>query len=142
MMRGFARSIFSAMPANRSARARSRSAATGISAVSRAIALRDGSAGITFELINRGSQIAAVAFEQLDRPAAAQPEAQQDCQLQVAVRLLEMTCRVAFSTADDLPDNSDRAAPQFGIPRSHVHHQAAVDAAHFYHHGGRKEVKN
>src|SRR4249920_1033339 len=111
MMRGFARSILSAMLAKRSARASSRPAAVGISAVSSAIALAaDGSAVATFELVDRGAQVAVVSFEQLRGRAAAQPEAQQDGCLQVAVSLIEMACRVTFRAAHDLPDDGDRAA--------------------------------
>src|SRR5512139_1952585 len=108
MMRGFTRSILSAMFVKRSVRARSRPAAAGISAVSRAIALAaDGSAVATFELVDRGAQIAAVSFEQIRGLAAAQPVAQQDGGLQVAVSLLEMAFRVAFRATHDLPDDVD-----------------------------------
>src|SRR6476659_4310269 len=86
MIRGFARSILSAMSPNRSVRVRSRPAAAGISAVSRAIALAPGdSAGATFELIDRGAQIAAVPLEQLRGLDAGQPKAKQDGCLQVAI---------------------------------------------------------
>src|SRR6187551_3815744 len=107
-MRGFARSILSAMSLNRSARAKSRPAAAGISAVSCAIALvADGSAVATFGLVDRGAQVTAVSFEQIRGPAAAKPEAQQDGYLQVAVSLLEMASRIAFRAAHDLPNNGD-----------------------------------
>src|SRR6185295_448184 len=142
MIRGFARSILSAMSPNRSVRVRSRPAAAGISAVSRAIALAPGDSAGTFELIDRGAQIAAVPLEQLRGLDAAQPKAKQDGCLQVAVRLLEMACRVAFRATDNLPDDSDGAAAQLGVPRSHIHHQAAIDPAHLYHHRGRKEVEH
>src|SRR5689334_22709211 len=125
MIRGFARSILSAMFPNRSARVRSRPAAAGISAVSRAIALAPGVlAGATFELIDRGAQIAAVPLEQVRSLDAAQPEAKQDGRLQVAIRLLEMACCIAVRATDDLPDDRHRAVAQFGVPRSHIHHQA------------------
>src|SRR6185503_4388304 len=141
-MRGFARSILSAMSLNRLARAKSRPAAAGISAVSSAIALvADGSVVATFELVDRGAQVTAVSFEQICGPDAAQPETQQDGCLQIAVSLLEMASRVAFRTAHDLPNNGDRAAAQLGVPRPHVDHQAAIDPAHLHHHGGRKEVE-
>src|SRR5690349_18171268 len=137
MMRGFARSILSAMPANRSARPRSRPAAAGISAVSRAIALAAGDSALaTFELVDRGPQIAAMPLEQLRGLGAARPKAKQDGRLQVAVRLLEMPYRVAFRATDDLPDDGERATTQLGVPRFHVHHQAAIDPAHLHHQGG------
>ena len=71
-MRGLARSIRSAIAANRSVRASSRSVAAGISAVSRAIALAiRGSAILAFGFVDGGAQISAVALQQLCGIAAA-----------------------------------------------------------------------
>src|SRR5262245_35798983 len=118
MMRGFVRSILSAMLVNRSARARSWPAAAGISAVSCAIALVPGNSTLaTFRLIYRGAQVAAVPFQQLRRVAAVEPEAKQDCGLDVSASLFEIEHCIVFRTADDLPDDDGGPPAQLGIPR-------------------------
>src|SRR5512144_2992970 len=100
MMRGLACSIRSTSAANMSGRARRRSAAAGISAVSRAIALPvRGSAIVARERVDGGAQIAPVTLQQLHGFAAAHSQGEQDCRLYVPICLFEIAGRVACRTA-------------------------------------------
>src|SRR5450756_926398 len=106
MMRGLACSIRSTIGANTSVRARRRSAAAGISAVSRAIALPVcGSAIVTRGRVDGGAQIAPVALQQLRGFAAAQAQTEQDGRLHVPVCLFEIARRVGFRTAYNFADH-------------------------------------
>src|SRR5476649_761464 len=99
MMRGLACLIRSTIGANTSLRARRRSAAAGISAVSRAIALTIcGSAIVAGGRVDGGAQIAPVTRQQLRGFAAAQSQAEQNGRLHVPVCLFEIARRVAFRT--------------------------------------------
>src|SRR5262249_60237237 len=122
MTRGLACSICLTIVVNTSVRARRRSAAAGISAVSRPIALSVcGSAIIASGRVDGGAQIAPMALQQLRSFAMAQSEAEQDGRLYVAVRLFEIACRIAFRTPDDFADHSFCAPASLGVPRPHVH---------------------
>src|SRR5215475_7964003 len=137
-MRGFACSIRAAIAAMASVRASRRSAAAGISAISRPIALPVcGSAIVARGFLDGGAQIAAMAFEQLRGLVAILSQADQGGGLDVAFRVLEVSRGFALRAADDLADHRLRAATQLGVPRPHVDHHSAVDAAELDHHGGR-----
>src|SRR5512135_2742448 len=106
MMRGLARSIRSTIAANTSVRARRRSAAAGISAISRAIALPVCGSGIVAGgRIDGGAQIAPVALQQLRGFAAAQSQAEQDGSLHVPLCLFEIVRRVVYRTANNFADH-------------------------------------
>src|SRR5262249_6292154 len=141
-MRGLARPIRSAIAAKMSVRARRRSAAAGISAVSRAMALPVCSTIAARGRFNGGTKIAPMALQQLSGFAAAESEPEQDSGLYISICLFEIARGVAFRTADDFADHDFRAAAQLGVPHPHVDHQSAIDAAHLYHHGGREKVQS
>src|SRR5215467_8077357 len=99
-MRGFACSIRAAIAAIASVCARRRSAAAGISAISRPIALPVcGSAIAARGLFDGGAQIAAMAFEQLRCRVTIQSQADQHSGLDVTFCGLEMAGRFALKTA-------------------------------------------
>src|SRR5450830_38997 len=99
MMCGLARSIRSTTAANTSRRAIRRSAAAGISAVSRAMALFVcGSAIVALGRVDGRAQIAAMALQQLRGFADAQSQAEEDGRLHVSICLFEITRRVAVRT--------------------------------------------
>jgi hypothetical protein len=88
------------MAATTSVFARRRSAAVGISAISRPIALPVcGSAIAACGLFDGGAQIAAMAFEQLHRLAAIQSQSDQYGGLNVALCAFEMTGSLALRAA-------------------------------------------
>src|SRR4051794_26005728 len=109
--RGLVCSMRPAIAANSSLRARRRSAAAGISAVSRAMAVCDcGSAIVAGRRVDGGPEIAAVTLQQLLSFAAVQPEPDQNGGLQVAVGLFEMARCVGLGAMDDLDHDRCRAA--------------------------------
>src|SRR5690242_218839 len=120
-MRGSACSIRLAIAANTSARASRRSAAAGISAVSRAMALAVCASVILARgFFDGGAEIAAVTLQQLHGFAAASAESDQDGGLHVAVGLFEMARCIARRTADDFADDGFGAPAQLRVPRPHV----------------------
>src|SRR5262245_53117957 len=122
MMRGFACSIRLTIAANASVRASRRSAAAGISAVSRAMALAAcASAIVARGLPDGGAQMPAVTLQPSRGLTAVQSAAEQYGRLHVPVGLFEIARRVALRASDDLADHRFRAPAQLGVPRPHVH---------------------
>src|SRR6476646_3102241 len=116
-MRGLARSIRAAMAATTSVFARRRSAAVGISAISRPIALPVcGSAIAACGFFDGGAQIADMALEQLRRLATIQSQADQHCSLYVSFCGFKMTGSLALRALDDLADHRLSAPTQLGVP--------------------------
>src|SRR5262245_52653270 len=128
-IRGLVCSIRAAMAVMASVRAIRRSAAAGISAISRPIALPVCGSAIACGFFDGGAQIAAMAFERPRRLVAIQSQANQHGGFNVAVCVLEMAGSFTLRAADDLADHRLGAPTQLGVPRPHIDHHSAVDTA-------------
>src|SRR5262245_20071217 len=134
-MRGLACSIRAAIAEMASVRARRRSAAAGISAVSRPIALPVCASAIAARgFFDGGAQIAGMAVAELRRHVSIQSQADHSTVLNVAFCVAEIAGSFALRTADDLADHCLGAPTQLGVSRPHIDHHSAVDAAELYHH--------
>src|SRR5262249_50034912 len=128
-IRGTARRMRSAIAATALFLLSSRSAAVGISAISRAMAVEGPRSGFAFmgDFSDCHPQIAVVTAQDVGGIRGPEPEAEKDGDLQVAVRLFDEACRILRRATDDLA-NDHRGAPlELGVAGPHVHHQPAID---------------
>src|SRR5579871_2287518 len=118
-----------------SRRPSSRSAAAGICAISRAIAVAElWSTFCMDRFANRVAQIAVMPPERIGGILERKSEANQDGSLHIAVRQIKQARGIGRRAADDLANDQSRAPPELRVARPHVHHQPVIDAAELYHH--------
>src|SRR5215475_6765633 len=127
-MRGAACRMRSAIAQIASFRASRRSAAAGISAISRAMAVEAArSAAVMLALVcyfaNCQPQIAIVAVQEIRGPFRRHPEAEEDSDFYVAVRLFDKARRIGSRATDDLADERRGAPLELRIAGPHVHHE-------------------
>src|SRR5262245_22281648 len=136
--RGAARRMRSAIAAAALFLASNRSAAAGISAISRAMAVEATRSGSSLTFMGRFGdchpQIAVVAAQDLGGIRGHESEAEKNSDLYVAIRLFDEACRIGSRAAGDLADDHRGAALELRVTGPHVHHQATIDAAEFHHH--------
>src|SRR5579884_2136630 len=142
-MRGRALLMRSAIAQTASDRASSRSAAPGICAISRAMAVEAArSAAVMLALMGGFSdchpQIAVVASENPRSIQRRQPKAEQNGDLHVPVCLFDELRRLGSRAADDLADDRCGAPLELRVASPHVHHEPMVHAVELHHDGGRE----
>src|SRR5215831_16014414 len=123
-----------------SLRPRSRSAATGMSAISRAIAVLSFITMANF--VENRAQISLMSLENLGGFVDGQPETQKDRTFHVASGVFQIARGLVVRTPDDLGDNRFAAVLELCVASAQMHHQAAVHSAHPGHEGSRQKIEH
>src|SRR3954469_12511579 len=119
----------SATAATPSCSATRRAVASGISRVSRAMALTASSGRVMRQSVDYRSQIALMLEQGVHRPGLFPSETEQHGNLDVALGAFDEFGGIVLVASDDLADDDRRTAQQFRVAGAHAHHQAPVDAA-------------
>src|SRR6058998_2512901 len=130
----------SATVATKSCSARTRSVVSGISRISRAMAVCVRSCSIMRQLVDNRSQITLVFEQCLNGFGLLPSQAKQYGNLDIALRALNEVGSILLIASHDLANDDLCTAKQLRVACAHAYHQTPIDAAQLDHDGRRKQI--